>query len=71
MEYEDGKLDGLSSYVDQGGNPVGFEIYEDGTVKEQLSGAHEAFDRGINYGPYCRPGETQDCEPRPWATPWD
>ena len=66
MSYVDGKLDGLSSYVDQGGNPVGFEIYEDGAVKEQLSGAHEAFDRGINYGPYCRPGETQDCEPRPW-----
>ena len=67
MSYVDGKLDGLSSYVDQGGNPVGFEWYEDGAVKEQWSGAHEAVDRGINYGPYCRlPGDTRkDCEPRP------
>ena len=53
MSYVDGKLDGVSSYVDQGGNPVGFEYYEDGVVKDQWSGAHEAFDRGRNYGPEC------------------
>ena len=53
MEYKNGKLDGMSYYVDQGDNPVLFEWYEDGAVTEQMSGAHEASARGINYGPKC------------------
>ena len=57
MEYKNGKLDGLSFYVDQGGNPVLFEWYEDGVLVEQMSGAHEAVDRGINYGPKCEPAD--------------
>ena len=57
MDYKDGKLDGMSSYVDQGGNPVLFEWYEDGVLVEQMSGAHEAVDRGINYGPKCEPAD--------------
>ena len=52
-----GKLDGLSFYVDEGGNPVLFEWYEDGVLVEQMSGAHEAVDRGINYGPKCEPAD--------------
>ena len=57
MNYKDGKLDGMSFYVDQGGNPVLFEWYEDGVLVEQMSGAHEAVDRGINYGPKCEPAD--------------
>ena len=57
MEYKNGKLDGMSYYVDQGGNPVLFEWYEDGAVTEQMSGAHEASARGINYGPKCKPAD--------------
>ena len=57
MEYKNGKLDGMSSYVDQGGNPVLFEWYEDGVLVEQMSGAHEASARGINYGPKCEPAD--------------
>ena len=57
MGYKNGKLDGLSFYVDQGGNPVLFEWYEDGVLVEQMSGAHEAVDRGINYGPECESAE--------------
>lgn len=54
MDYKNGKLDGLSSYFDQGGNPVLLESYEDGVLTFQSSGAHEAVDRGINYGPKCK-----------------
>ena len=57
MNYKDGKLDGMSFYVDQGGNPVLFEWYEDGVLVEQMSGAHEASARGINYGPKCEPAD--------------
>ena len=57
MEYKNGKLDGMSYYVDQGDNPVLFEWYEDGAVTEQMSGAHEASARGINYGPKCKPAD--------------
>ena len=55
MDYKDGKLDGLSSYVDQGGNPVLLESYEDGVLTFQSSGAHIAVDRGRNYNDLCKP----------------
>ena len=55
MNYESGVLNGMSSYVDQGGNPVLLEWYEDGVLISQSSAAHEAKDRGRNYSDFCGP----------------
>ena len=55
MNYENGVLNGMSSYVDQGGNPVLLEWYEDGLLNFQYSAAHEAKARGINYSDLCGP----------------
>jgi hypothetical protein len=55
MNYENGKLNGLSSYVDQGGNPVLLEWYDDGVLTSQSSAVHEAKDRGRNYSDLCKP----------------
>ena len=55
MSYENGKLNGLSSYVDQGGNPVLLEWYDDGVLTSQSSAVHEAKDRGRNYSDLCKP----------------
>ena len=49
MEYKNGKLDGLSSYVDGCLNPVGFELYKDGVLIDQWNGADEAAERGISW----------------------
>ena len=59
MNYENGKLNNMSSYVDQGGNPVLLEWYEDGVLTSQSSAAHEAKDRGINYSDLCKPAGDQ------------
>ena len=59
MSYENGKLNGMSSYVDQGGNPVLLEWYEDGVLTFQYSAAHEAKERGINYSDLCKPAGDQ------------
>ena len=59
MNYENGKLNSMSSYVDQGGNPVLLEWYEDGVLTSQSSAAHEAKDRGINYSDLCKPAGDQ------------
>jgi len=55
MNYESGVLNGMSSYVDRGGNPVLLEWYEDGVLISQSSAAHEAKDRGRNYSDFCGP----------------
>ena len=55
MNYESGVLNGVSTYVDRGGNPVLLEWYEDGGLIYQSSAAHEAKDRGINYSDLCGP----------------
>jgi hypothetical protein len=64
MSYENGKLNSMSSYVDQGGNPVLLEWYEDGVLTFQYSAAHEAKDRGINYSDLCKPA----AEPGGWRS---
>ena len=64
MNYENGKLNNMSSYVDQGGNPVLLEWYEDGVLTFQYSAVHEAKDRGINYGDLCKPA----AEPGGWRS---
>ena len=64
MNYENGKLNSMSSYVDQGGNPVLLEWYEDGVLTFQYSAAHEAKDRGINYSDLCKPA----AEPGGWRS---
>ena len=60
MNYENGVLNGMSSYVDQGGNPVLLEWYEDGLLISQSSAAHEAKERGRNYSDFC--GRSRDPE---------
>ena len=64
MSYENGKLNSMSSYVDQGGNPVLLEWYEDGVLTFQYSAAHEAKDRGVNYNDLCKPA----AEPGGWRS---
>jgi hypothetical protein len=64
MNYENGKLNSMSSYVDQGGNPVLLEWYKDGVLTFQYSAAHEAKDRGINYSDLCKPA----AEPGGWRS---
>ena len=48
MSYENGKLDGLSTYYDKDLNPVLLEWYEDDVLIEQESGAHEASEKNRN-----------------------
>ena len=47
MSYKDGKLEGVSTYYDKGGNPVLLEVYKDGDLIDQSSGAHIVSGEGI------------------------
>ena len=47
MNYEYGKLEGVSTYYDKGDNPVLLELYKDGVLIEQSSGVHVVSGEGI------------------------
>ena len=49
MNYEYGKLEGVSTYYDKGDNPVLLELYKDGDLIEQSSGVHIVSGEGIEW----------------------